>query len=492
MTWPHFPRTLHFRISAVFLALMAVVFLGYYQWVDHTLYQVEFAPGEEQWLEQQQDAEIDSLAHLLAVNGADSCFARDLMQSYERRIRAFDAEAAVFDSTGRAIAATHQDSLMRVVRWVSPSLLDSMARPGWDFSTYPDPYDVDSYVNRIVSVAAVRADSDTTRPPLGWVVATFKPIDADMQSLESEQRVRLFRGAMAMLVVAVLGGLIVLAWVSRRIRRLNAAMLEYSGGDYDRRAGDRSRDEIGELARTFDTLADRLAETIRQLREAERQRRQLVANISHDLRTPLASLRGRVERLTDRTGDDPERQRELAAMQVHLESLEGLIERLFALSQLDSPLTADRAEDFPLPELAEDVLTRCENLAQRRGVSLSTATAGELPLVHADPLRVGQILQNLVENGIKFNREGGAVTVEMAPDPEGVRVTVRDTGTGIAPEDLPHIFERFYTGDRSRSGRSAGLGLAIVQRSLERMGRRVEVASEPGRGSAFTFTLPAA
>ncbi len=492
MSLTHITRTLYFRISALFLGLMAVVFIGYYKWVEHTLYQVELAPGEIQWLNEQQDAEIDSLAHLVAVNRQDTAFFHDLMNSYARRIQAFTAEAAIIDSTGRLIASTHADSLVRVIRWVSPTLLDSMSRPGWDFSSYPDPYDIDSYANRIVSVAAVRADSDTTSPPLGWVVASFQPIDADMQVLDSEQRIRLLRGAIAMLLVAIVGGLIILAWVSRRVQALNEAMLAFSGGDFTRRAHTGSQDEIGELALSFNAMADRLTETIEQLREAERQRRQLVANISHDLRTPLAGLRGHLERLLSEHRDDTDRHRdeELKAMTVNLDGLEELIDRLFELSQLDSPLTADREETFPLPELARHVLTRCQELARRRGVNLSLTTVGDLPLIHADPLRVGQVLQNLVENGIKFNREGGSVTVLLETCDDGVRVTVSDTGTGIPAEDLPHIFERFYTGDHSRSGRSAGLGLAIVQRSLERMGRSISVESEPGAGSTFRFSLP--
>jgi signal transduction histidine kinase len=208
----------------------------------------------------------------------------------------------------------------------------------------------------------------------------------------------------------------------------------------------------------------------------------------------MASLRGHVETLTLH-GDDlsPEnRQRALDTIAANTDNLEALIDRLFELTYLESGRVEYRREAFSIEELAHEVLTRCEGRADERSIKLHCDVEGELPLVDADPLRIGQVLQNLVENAVKFNHDGGEVHLRVVGRSDGVDLEVRDTGIGIASEDLPHVFERFYTAEKSRTAKGAGLGLAIAHRIVTGHGGELTVESHEGAGTAFHFQLPAA
>jgi len=469
-----FHKTLHFRITVLFLALLLLLFVGYYKWVNRTIYEVIWAPGEQVWYEERQDAEMDSLAVQLGRTSDDDTA---MLADYGRTIADYDAELALVGPGGAVLCSTRPDSLTRVLRFVDPALLDSMSLDTWDFSTYPEPYDMDDFVNRITDVVPVRAGGDTLAAVEGWLVASFKPLQVSTKDLDDEDQIRRVRGVGAILLYAFISGLVIMTWVSRRIRALSADMSAFREGDYAHRAHE------GELN-----------DVIAQLKQSEEYRKQLVANISHDLRTPMASLRGHVETLTLH-GDDlsPEkREHALHTIATNTDNLEALIERLFELTYLESGRVEYRREAFSIVELAYEVLTRCEKRAEDRQITLHCDVEGEPPLVDADPLRIGQVLQNLVENAVKFNREGGEVHLRVIGHDDGVDLEVRDTGIGIASEDLPHVFERFYTAEKSRTTKGAGLGLAIAHRIVTGHGGELTVESREGVGTAFRFDLPAA
>ena len=172
-----------------------------------------------------------------------------------------------------------------------------------------------------------------------------------------------------------------------------------------------------------------------------------------------------------------------------------MIERLFELTQLDSGRVKYHSEVFPLEELAADVLNRISVKAEHNNVTLELISDNQLPLVQADPVRIGQVLQNLLDNAIKFNGDGGHVWLHLEPADDGVVIAVSDDGKGISQEDLPHVFERFYTADKSRTskGQGSGLGLAIAHTIVEAHQGELTVESrKPGNGAVFRFTLPAA
>jgi signal transduction histidine kinase len=492
MRLPRFMTTIHFRLSALFLLMLAVLAGVYYYWIEVTIFSSDAAPGEDRWYESEAHAELDSLASLLAADLDDPEATESRLVEYGRRIAVFDAEVSLLDARGRLLASSRPDSLSIVLQRVEHALLDSMMTPAWDYAFYPNPHYMDAFENRIFDVHPVRRDGGDSGPLDGYLVASFQPVTIAVGEIEADTRRIWLQGMVALLVAAALCGLITMAYLSRRIQILSRGVDRFGEGDLGVRIPlGRSADEIGRLSRNFNTMADRLEAMIERLRQSDGFKRQLIANISHDLRTPLASVRGYAETLVasgDRI-DREERRRFLEIISTNVDHLERLIQHLFTLSQLDSGQAVFNPEPFQLGELAHEVLDRCRGRAVEREVRLAVQREVDLP-----PVQIGQALQNLVENGIKFNRPRGEVTVTLSRAGGMVRTEVRDTGDGIPAADLPHIYERFFTADRSRSrkGESSGLGLAIAHKILEGHGASLEVESRVGEGSVFSFLLPVA
>jgi len=228
-------------------------------------------------------------------------------------------------------------------------------------------------------------------------------------------------------------------------------------------------------------------------RRLEHIRRDFVANASHELRTPLTSIRGFVEALEDGAVAEPEKaQRFLGKVRTHADRMAALVDDLLELSRLESGDRAPEWEETLPAEVAEDVVASFSGLATRKDISLRREDRGA-PAVVTDPERLRRVLENLVDNAVKYTPDGGGVAVTTSAGPDGsARVEVADDGPGIAPEHQARIFERFYRVDKARSRElgGTGLGLSIVRHLAEGMGASVSVESEPGKGSKFTLTLP--
>ncbi|CAN5651952.1 HAMP domain-containing sensor histidine kinase [soil metagenome] len=291
-------------------------------------------------------------------------------------------------------------------------------------------------------------------------------------------------------------GLLYAMPLSRRIERVRAGTERIAGGQLDSEVRVEGHDEVARLADDFNRMARALEEAAEREREMEKARRDLVAAVSHDLRTPLASTRALIEALADGVAADPQTEsRYLSSASRELEHLSRLVDDLFELARIDAGLLQLSLEEASLHDLISDTISSFQPQADQRGVRLVGEVAGDVDPVLANPSRLQRVLHNLVSNALRHTPADGTVALRATPEGEEVRVEVADTGEGIAAEDLPRVFERSFRGEQSRTraekddAPGAGLGLAIARGLVEAHGGTMDVESDLGRGSRFRFTL---
>ena len=320
-----------------------------------------------------------------------------------------------------------------------------------------------------------------------WVTARL--MFASSHDLALATVLLLFAGGIAMSL-----GYFLTTALTDDIVTLNQAARQISQGNLNARVPVTGRNEMAELAGTFNGMAAQLEAAARKQRELDTLRRDLVAWVGHDLRTPLASIRVMVEALADGVVEDPTTvQRYLQTTQRHIRSLSALIDDLFEMAQLDAGGLPLEKRPGSISDLISDTLETFSALAARQGLRLEGSVEPGIDLVSMDTQKIGRVLANLVSNALRHTPAGGVVEIRGFAAGEGMQVEVRDTGEGIRPEDLPHVFEQFYRGEKSRSRDTggSGLGLAIAKGIVEAHGGRVGVESAPGKGTRFFFTLPA-
>jgi signal transduction histidine kinase len=303
-------------------------------------------------------------------------------------------------------------------------------------------------------------------------------------------------------LVSLAVAVVVSATLARRfttpLRRLTEASRDLAEGDLARRVpaeqlGSGSL-ELTELALQFNAMAERLQESVDTIRRDRDRGREFLADVSHELRTPIAALRTFNELLVEGAASDPTTRAEfLEASRAQLERLDWLAQNLLELSKLDSGLVLLDLRPDDVRSSVEQAVDQATPTARRRGVELSLDLPKEAIRVRHDPVRIGQVVTNLVGNALKFTPRGGTVRVAVRGTREGgARIEVADSGVGIDPAELPRIFDRFFRGSRASEARGSGsgLGLAIVRSIVEMHGGTVDVESRLGEGSTFTVTLP--
>lgn len=284
----------------------------------------------------------------------------------------------------------------------------------------------------------------------------------------------------------------------RRLRSLEDAARALGEGRTDVRANESGGDEVSALSATFNTMAADLQARATALAESDRARRQLLADVSHELMTPLAAIRGYVETLgmPELTLDDKTRQRYLDITHQETHKLEAIIGDLLDLARLEGGGDTLEPEEVLADDLFRRVRDRHQPVLRDRKITLTKTTATGTPHIHGDPDRLEQALQNLAANAIRHTPDGGEVRLVAEPAGDRIRITVTDTGPGIPAEHLPHIFDRFYKADAARAGTrvpsGSGLGLSIVRAIVVRHGGEVRASNAPEGGAVFTLILPAA
>lgn len=329
-----------------------------------------------------------------------------------------------------------------------------------------------------------------------------------MQMLEKSYilQLSLWTGG-AILACALLAGLLCLKLLTRKLNSLASAMDTFRRGELsaqrdvmspseDRPVTAKRADEIDTLETAFVQMAALIRQQVRQLKETDQLRRELVANVSHDLRTPVTSLQGYLETLMLKEGalSSQERQRYLEIAAAQSKRLGDLIAELFELAKLNSQEMKPRVESFALGELVQDVVQKFRFRVEAKQMTLQAKLGEDLPFVSADIGLIERVLENLIENALRYTPHGGRITVTLSRMDEKILTRVTDTGCGIPPEDLPHVFDRYYqvgkTHQKDETG--AGLGLAITKRILELHGSTIEVQSGINQETTFSFHLAVA
>ena len=342
--------------------------------------------------------------------------------------------------------------------------------------------------------SAARIDLGPNKSGYLYIVLRSSVYDQTVSTLKEKYFASaLMRGLLLSLIFVGIIGLMLFAFLTKRIQNVSRSVKEFEKGRYDRRIPVTSKDEIGDLARTFNHMADTIAANMENLKQTDRLRRELIANVSHDLRSPLASIQGYIETILMKRETLPseELQKYLETILGDAKQLNRLVEELFELSKLDAKQINPKLETFSLTELLQDVGVKFKSHADNLNIQLSTDLPKQLYFVHADIGMIERVLSNLIENAMNFTPVRGKVHLSLHRYDGQLRVRIRDTGKGIPPEDIPHIFDRFYTGDssRSRSLRGSGLGLAISQKIMELHYSSITVTSKLNEGSVFEFEL---
>jgi signal transduction histidine kinase len=382
-------------------------------------------------------------------------------QTFDVRVLIFDSSGALLQDTGKAASAISFPPRPLISRAI-PTLRDASGKI-WLYSL-------------------------SSLPDGGWlVVAAPRPKVSPLSVLTDQLFAPFFEGGVIALLLSLVLAFVIARWVADPLQQLIAAArtMPAEAAQPVSEGGPR---EVRELTRAFNAMMARV-------QSSQKSQREFVANVSHELKTPLTSIQGFAQAILDGTADTPEA-RHQAAQVIYNEA--GRMHRmaldLLDLARLDSDTADMKKSAIDMVALLNGVAEKFLPMASGAGVNLKLVLASNMPILMGDGDRLAQVFINLVDNALKFTPRDGTVTIRAVRDKGEVQVAVSDTGQGIPAEALPHIFDRFFQADSARAGgekHGAGLGLAIVREIVAAHGGRISVRSSPGRGTAFIVHLPA-
>ena len=299
------------------------------------------------------------------------------------------------------------------------------------------------------------------------------------------------RSVIAILLISAIVGLLAIWLITNKLNVIVSGIRQFKAGNLKARILVKNNNELDTIGLVFNEMADTISKNIQELKETDEFRKELISNVSHDLRTPVAAIQGYAETLILKKDniDASEQLKYLQIIYSSCDKLKKLVSELFELSKLQTNQVKLNPEPFSITELVSDIANKNRIISQKKGISINTFIPTDLPMIEADILLIDRVLQNLIDNAIKFSKEGDYINIDIRPDISGkVKINIADTGEGIHPDELPYIFERYYKGKKYSD--STGLGLAIVKKIIDLHQTDIQVVSQLGKGTSFTFQLP--
>ncbi|MFK7951707.1 MAG: ATP-binding protein [Ekhidna sp.] len=351
-----------------------------------------------------------------------------------------------------------------------------------------DPRDADR--KKIFSAAKFSHDD---REGYIYIVLAGQELDAVSSSLFSGYFMKLGIGASLLTMVFVLFlGLISFWFLTKNLRSVIDSVRRFREGDLNIRIENPERADLSILASNFNEMADTIEKNMEEIKSVDVLRRELIANVSHDLRTPLSIINGYIETLQMKKSklSEVEKDKYLDIIKSSSEKLSHLVSQLFEYSKLEAKQIEPLKEPFAMTDLAMDLVAKYQVLGKTKSIKIGMDASPNIPLVFADISLVERAIQNLLDNALKHTPEGGEVKLKLLPSDRSVKIAISDTGVGIKESDQSAIFDRYRQTKREPARDGVGLGLAIVKKIMELHNTTIEVISRPNEGSTFEFYLP--
>jgi signal transduction histidine kinase len=479
-------NNLFWRISAIFFVLLVFVGLSFVYITLH--YSGLYFQEVNQRLNKNTAADI--AAHSTPfTNGKVNELSMEQMFDHVMSINP-SLEVYLLDNDGNILSYYAPQKKIVLTKIDLAPVKKFLSTKGNEYIIGNDPHNVG--LSKIFSVAPVMSNGNQTG--YIYVVLASEEYDAVSKSLTQNYLWQVgLRGIIITLLVTLLIGLIIIRLITKNFSRILEVMQKFKQGDLAARVQVKSVGDVQQVGDIFNEMADILTQNIEKLKEVEVLRRELIANVSHDLRTPIAIIQGYIETLQMKadTVTSDERNRYLNIISESTGKLQKLVSELFELSKLEANQVTPVKEPFFISELVNDISSKYQLIAKEKNISITTFLSKELPPVYADVSLIERVMQNLIDNAMKFTPEGGKIVIKTNKNNEQVEVSVQDTGVGIPENEREQIFGRYYKANNFTDLKnSTGLGLAIIKKILDLHHSSLDLITEVNTGSSFIFRLP--
>ncbi len=402
------------------------------------------------------------------------------------------AEIYLLDTAGNILAYSAPDSAVKRSRIALAPVEEFIDADGTLFKEGDNPRRAETKK----PFSAARVERNGTHQGYIYIIIGGDKYESATSGLTDYYTLRIAVTSILFTVVAAfIIGLAAFLFITRDLNKIIRRVKEFQKGNWQERIYLNSGGDLGLLATTFNNMADTIAANLANIKAMEQSRLELIANVSHDLRTPLAVVQGYAETLLLKKEIITETQKEHYTQMVvkGTSKLKKLVDELFELSKLEAKAIIPHFEPFSITELLLDNVVKYRILAEEKGITIHTNFPSEARLAHADVGLIDRVLQNLIDNALKFTPANGTITAGLKQLDGHIEISIWDSGIGIPPEKLPHIFDRYTHTDYDGTDKTGiGLGLAIIKKILELHNTTIEVRSKVEEGSIFCFSLPVA